>query len=278
MGGIRGYFGNIAGALTTTVKGMGVTIRHMGRDAITVQYPHARLPLPPSYRGIHILEQEKCIDCRLCAKACPVDCIEIEAVHHGRVLEWQKFSIDYKKCIFCEFCIPPCPKDCIHLAAEYEAATEDPSSMIEDLLLWTGLRAEDKREIEAADAKKSGRTPPPMPEGGRPGGPAPGNPSPFGTQTATTAEPGGPAAPGGLPKRAPAAPAKAPARPAAGARPAAAGNAAGDAGPAAAKPAPAQQPGPGKAPAGGTPAKPAGDMAARIAAIKARMDKDKGQG
>jgi NADH-quinone oxidoreductase subunit I len=271
MGGIREYFGNISGALTTTVKGMGVTIRHMGRDAITVQYPHARLPTPPSYRGIHILEQEKCIDCRLCAKACPVDCIEIEAVHHGRVLEWQQFSIDYKKCIFCEFCIPPCPKDCIHMASEYEAATEDPSSMVEDLLLWTGMRAEDKREVEAAEAKKAGQTPPPMPEGGKPGGPAPGNPSPFGTQTATTSEPGGPAAPGGLPKRAPPAAAK-PAAKAAAKSPAAAPAAAAKATPAAAAPA-----APASAPAS-KPAAPAGDMAARIAAIKAKLDKDKGQG
>jgi NADH-quinone oxidoreductase subunit I len=269
MGGIRDYFGNITGALTTTVKGMGVTIRHMGRDAITVQYPHARLPTPPSYRGIHILEQEKCIDCRLCAKACPVDCIEIEAVHHGRVLEWQQFSIDYKKCIFCEFCIPPCPKDCIHMASEYEAATEDADSMVEDLLLWTGMRAEDKREVDAAAAKKAGQAPPPMPEGGKPGGPAPGTPSPFGTQNTSKAEPGGPAAPGGLPKRTPAKPvAKAAVK--SGAKPAAK--------PAAAKPAAAKPAAPAAKPAAKPAAPAGGDMAARIAAIKAKMDKGKGEG
>jgi NADH-quinone oxidoreductase chain I len=253
MSAIRRYFGNIGSALTTAAKGMGVTIRHMGREQITVQYPHARLPVPPSYRGIHVLEQERCIDCKLCAKACPVDCIEIESVHHGRVLEWQKFSIDYKKCIFCEFCIPPCPKDCIHMTAEYEGATDDPGDMIEDLLTWTGLRANDRREIEAAEAKKAGQTPPPVPEGAPPGGPAPGNASPFGTQHASTAEPGGPAAPGGEPKRVAAKP------------------------PAAPKPAPKEAP--AKAPAAKpAAAKPAagGDMAARIAAIKAKMGKEKG--
>jgi NADH-quinone oxidoreductase chain I len=201
MGGIREYFGNIASALTTTAKGMKVTVSHMRRDAITVQYPHERLPIPPSYRGVHILEQEKCIDCQLCAKACPVDCIEIESVHHGRVLEWQKFSIDYKKCIFCEFCIPPCPKDCIHMTSEYEMATESADDMVEDLLTWTGLRAQDQRQIEIGAAKKEGREPPEMPENGRPGGPAPGKPAPDGVSGTSLAVPGGPAAPGGEPRR-----------------------------------------------------------------------------
>ncbi|MGQ0552304.1 MAG: NuoI/complex I 23 kDa subunit family protein [Planctomycetota bacterium] len=209
MGGIREYFTNISDALTSTAKGMNVTLRHFRKEPpITVQYPHERLPVPPSYRGIHILEQAKCIDCRLCAKACPVDCIEIEAVHHGRLLEWQKFTIDYKKCIFCEFCIPPCPKDCIHMTSEYEAATTDPSTLVEDLLTWTGLRAEDRRELDAAEAKKAGRPPEPPREGGRPGGPAAGQPAPSGVQTVSLAAPGGPAAPGGAPRVA-AAPGKA---------------------------------------------------------------------
>jgi NADH-quinone oxidoreductase subunit I len=123
MSGIREYFGNISDALTSTVKGMGVTMQHYLKEPpITVQFPHERLPLPPSYKGIHILEQDKCIDCKLCAKACPVDCIEIEAVHHGRVLEWQKFTIDYKKCIFCEFCVESCGFDSIILNHQFELA------------------------------------------------------------------------------------------------------------------------------------------------------------
>ena len=149
MGSVRSYFANITGALGTAAKGMRVTLRHFTSEpTITIQYPFERLALPPTYRGLHILEQEKCIDCHLCAKACPVDCIEIEAVHHGRILEWQKFTIDYKKCIFCEFCIPPCPVDCIHMTTEYEMATDDPDGMVEDLLTWTGLRPEDQVALE----------------------------------------------------------------------------------------------------------------------------------
>jgi NADH-quinone oxidoreductase subunit I len=156
MGSVRDYFANISSGLGTAVKGMGITLRHLTKeDAITVQYPHERKQLPPTYRGLHILEQDKCIDCGLCAKACPVDCIEIEAEHHGRVLEWTKFSIDYTKCIFCEFCIPPCPVDCIHMTDEYELATDDPNGMVEDLLTWTGLRGEDQEKLEGKAKPKA---------------------------------------------------------------------------------------------------------------------------
>ncbi len=203
MSGIREYFGNISDALTSTVKGMGITMQHFVKEPpITVQFPHERLPLPPSYKGIHILEQDKCIDCKLCAKACPVDCIEIEAVHHGRVLEWQKFTIDYKKCIFCEFCIPPCPKNCIHMTSEFEVATDDPSTMIEDLLTWTGLRLEDRRAIDASEAKRAGKT---VVEP-KNGGPAPGNPAPSGTEFTSKHAAGSWGAPGGAPPRPDAAP------------------------------------------------------------------------
>jgi NADH-quinone oxidoreductase subunit I len=158
MGSIRDYFANITNGLGSTARGMSVTFRHFATEPhVTVQYPREVVPLPPTYRGMHILEQEKCIDCNLCAKACPVDCIEIEAEHHGRKLEWQKFTIDYKKCIFCELCIPPCPVDCIHMTSEYEMATDSPDDMVEDLLTWTGLRPQDQKALEGksdAGAKK----------------------------------------------------------------------------------------------------------------------------
>ena len=168
MGSVRDYFSNIANGLGSAVKGMGITFKHFSKEShITIQYPRETKPIPPTYRGMHILEQEKCIDCHLCAKACPVDCIEIEADHHGRTLEWKKFTIDYKKCIFCEFCIPPCPVDCIHMTGEYELATDSPDDMVEDLLTWTGLRPEDQAKLEGKTKKPAAAE---KPAGGGGGG------------------------------------------------------------------------------------------------------------
>jgi formate hydrogenlyase subunit 6/NADH:ubiquinone oxidoreductase subunit I len=37
----------------------------------------------------------------------------MDAVRHGKELEWISFTLDYQKCMFCELCVYPCPKDCI---------------------------------------------------------------------------------------------------------------------------------------------------------------------
>ena len=82
------------------------------------------MPIPDRYRGIHYLEQEKCINCLACARACPIDCIEMDAIRHGKELEWVSFTLDYQKCMFCELCVYPCPKDCIHMGTEFALVVE----------------------------------------------------------------------------------------------------------------------------------------------------------
>ena len=47
-------------------------------DGITVQYPDERLPIPDRYRGIHYLEQEKCINCGVCFDVCKFDSVIVE--------------------------------------------------------------------------------------------------------------------------------------------------------------------------------------------------------
>ncbi len=153
----RGYWQNVFKAVTSTAVGMGITLRHFFARTTTVQYPDEKLVTDDRYRGIHYLEQDLCICCNACAKACPVDCIEMEAVRHGKELEWHQFSLDYQKCMFCELCCYPCPKDCIHMGREYALVTEDRGSLDMDLLTWKGLTEEQKVRIAAAEAKKAAK-------------------------------------------------------------------------------------------------------------------------
>ena len=136
---------------------MRITGKYLLQKPITVQYPDERLPIPNRYRGIHYLEQEKCIDCLACARACPIDCIEMDAVRHGKELEWISFTLDYQKCMFCELCVYPCPKDCIHMGTEFAFVSRiDRSEFKHDLLSYKGMSRDAKvRMIEAEKKKKA---------------------------------------------------------------------------------------------------------------------------
>ncbi len=149
------YLKNVWDTLKTTLVGMKITGKYLLKKPITVQYPDERLPIPDRYRGIHYLEQEKCINCLACARACPIDCIEMEAVRHGKELEWVSFTLDYQKCMFCELCVYPCPKDCIHMGTEFALVTTDRSELNFDLLSFKGMAREAKIRMREADKKKA---------------------------------------------------------------------------------------------------------------------------
>src|SRR5258707_14520308 len=115
---VRDYFHNIHDTIRSVIIGMKITLKYCFQKTVVVQYPEQRLTPAPRYRGIHEFEDQKCIACDLCAKACPVDCIYIDKTaprkidrHTGLVNETDpkngkllRFAIDYSKCLFCALC------------------------------------------------------------------------------------------------------------------------------------------------------------------------------
>ena len=151
------YVKNIVDTVKTTLVGMKITGKYFFQKPITVQYPDERMPIPNRYRGIHYLEQEKCINCLACARACPIDCIEMDAIRHGKELEWVSFTLDYQKCMFCELCVYPCPKDCIHMGTEFALAVYDRSELNFDLLSFKGMARDAKVRKREAEEKKAAK-------------------------------------------------------------------------------------------------------------------------
>ena len=130
--------------MISILKGIWVILRHTFRKRETVLYPEEKPYLPPRYRGRIILSRdpdggERCVACYLCAAACPVDCIALEAAEdeHGR--RYPKFfRINFSRCILCGFCEEACPTCAIQLTPDFEFAEYDRENLVyekEDLLI-----------------------------------------------------------------------------------------------------------------------------------------------
>jgi len=117
---------------------------HMFRKRETVQYPEEKRKLPPRWRGRIVLTrdpdgEERCVACNLCAVACPVGCIALQATEdeHGRRYP-SYFRINFSRCIFCGYCEEACPTYAIQLVPDYEMAEYQRPHMVyekEDLLV-----------------------------------------------------------------------------------------------------------------------------------------------
>jgi NADH-quinone oxidoreductase subunit I len=117
---------------------------HMFRRRVTVEYPERKAALPPRWRGRIILSRdpdggERCVACYLCAAACPVDCIALQATEdeHGRRYP-AVFRINFSRCIFCGYCEEACPTYAIQLTPDYEMGEYARENLVyekEDLLI-----------------------------------------------------------------------------------------------------------------------------------------------
>jgi NADH-quinone oxidoreductase subunit I len=117
---------------------------HLFRKPVTVPYPERKAYIPPRFRGRIVLTRdpeggERCVGCYLCAVACPVDCISLQATEDEngrRYPEW--FRINFSRCIFCGYCEEACPTYAIQLTPDFEMCEYDRNNLVyekEDLLI-----------------------------------------------------------------------------------------------------------------------------------------------
>ena len=79
-------------------------------------------PLDPAFgvckpAAVAVIDEEICIGCTLCIRACPVDAI----VGAAKVMH----TVIAAECTGCELCLPPCPVDCIQMMPTGQVLTRE---------------------------------------------------------------------------------------------------------------------------------------------------------
>ena len=130
--------------MLSLIRAIWATFLHLFRRRETIPYPEKKPYLAPRWRGRIILSrdpdgEERCVACYLCAVACPVACIALQATEdeHGRRYP-EFFRINFSRCIFCGFCEEACPTYAIQLTPDCEMAEYRRENLVyekEDLLI-----------------------------------------------------------------------------------------------------------------------------------------------
>ncbi|MDB4920570.1 NADH-quinone oxidoreductase subunit I [Mucilaginibacter sp.] len=177
---------NIIKGITTTLKGLSITLGHLfashkKRELLpasdnnyfkqlegtnTIQYPHQKLPIPEVGRYQLDVEMDDCIVCDLCAKVCPVDCIDIESIKATEAigqtsdgttkrLYAAKFDIDMAKCMYCGLCTIVCPTECIVMTNQYDKTVFQLSDLTYQFSdMSPEMAAEKRKEFDLQQAER----------------------------------------------------------------------------------------------------------------------------
>jgi electron transport complex protein RnfB len=101
-----------------------------------------------------LIDEDWCIGCTLCIKACPVDCI----IGASKLMH----TVVAEQCTGCELCVPACPVDCIAMVAVddsrsgWAAWSAEQAAQARDRYAWRQQRLQrDKIEHDERLAAKA---------------------------------------------------------------------------------------------------------------------------
>ena len=136
------YFREIVVGAWSLAVGLGITLRHMVRRRVTVNYPYESIPMSARYRGHIELKkdektgQPKCIVCMACQRACPSGCIRLDGqkAEGAPRKSLTTYVLDFTTCSLCGQCVESCKFDALEFSREYNLASFDKGDYVMDLL------------------------------------------------------------------------------------------------------------------------------------------------
>ncbi|GAC1361363.1 MAG: hypothetical protein NVSMB32_00230 [Actinomycetota bacterium] len=152
---------SVAKASMAIAQGLWLTLRHLRRKPITIQYPEQHREPFQRFKGRHVLDRhadglEKCIGCELCAGACPADAILVIGAANTAEERYSPgeryakvYEINYLRCIFCGLCVEACPTEALVMSHAYDLASDSRDKLIftkEQLLVEAPLQRRPSEE------------------------------------------------------------------------------------------------------------------------------------
>nr|YP_009690977.1 NADH dehydrogenase subunit I [Pecluma dulcis]QEG57757.1 NADH dehydrogenase subunit I [Pecluma dulcis] len=115
-------------------QGFAVTLDHLNRSPITVQYPYEKNLSSERFRGRIHFEFDKCISCEVCVRVCPINLpvVDWTLMKDIKKKRLKSYSIDFGVCIFCGNCVEYCPTNCLSMTEEYELSSYDRHELNQD--------------------------------------------------------------------------------------------------------------------------------------------------
>lgn len=153
VSGLQNYSEQAIQAARYIGQGFMVTLNHMNRLPLTIQYPYEKLIPSERFRGRIHFEFDKCIAREVRVRVCPINLpvVDRELRKEVKKKQLKNYSIDFGVCIFCGNCVEYCPTNCLSMTEEYELSIYDrhdlnydqialgrlPISVIEDSTIQT---------------------------------------------------------------------------------------------------------------------------------------------
>lgn len=136
------YFRSIFVGLYSLLSGMGITLKNMVRPAVTLQYPHEKPQLSPTFRSAIALVRfddkgtHDCVACMQCVNICPSFCITVEGDKPEGLKRKRatRFDVDYALCSVCGLCLDVCPTDTLKYSQIYDVVGYRRDDFVYDLL------------------------------------------------------------------------------------------------------------------------------------------------